>query len=243
MGGGVGGRFEGGGKSCSYKAEGVGASRGWSTGATGGEGLLNGIESGVPCVRFSREEWSDGRVLMVWVEHTHNVHVIDARTFDLAMHTVIPFPDLGYLITSPFYSPASRRHIAFRPDIFTPGQTRHTPRPQPLRTALSQDCRSREPRHRNRQRERAMGVYSAGSQCWQQPRRGCTPDPPTATRTPVPPRTNRDQPFPRIPTDGRASSDRLLVEDREQDLQDDLDLFSSNPSRYQVSLYSLSRKP
>ncbi|KAF8589197.1 hypothetical protein K439DRAFT_1658035 [Ramaria rubella] len=54
-----------------------------------------GVESGVRCVAFSGGERVNE--LLVWVEHTNNMHVIDARTFGLATHAVVPFPDLRHL--------------------------------------------------------------------------------------------------------------------------------------------------
>ncbi|GJJ08020.1 hypothetical protein Clacol_002227 [Clathrus columnatus] len=56
----------------------------------------NGPDSGIRSVKFTGGE-SD-RELLVWVEQTSNMHVIDARTFDLATHSIIPFPDLSDLL-------------------------------------------------------------------------------------------------------------------------------------------------
>ncbi|KAF8517387.1 hypothetical protein BU17DRAFT_8947, partial [Hysterangium stoloniferum] len=48
----------------------------------------NGLDSGIRSVEFTGGP--GGRELLLWVEHTVNLHVIDARTFDLATHIIIP---------------------------------------------------------------------------------------------------------------------------------------------------------
>jgi len=68
-------------------------------GRTSDDATNNGPDSGIRNVRFSAGE--GGRELMIFAEHTTNLHVIDARTFDLASHTIIPFPDLLHLPPSP----------------------------------------------------------------------------------------------------------------------------------------------
>jgi len=56
----------------------------------------NAPDSGIRSVEFTGGP--GGRELLLWVEHTVNLHVVDARTFDLATHIIIPFPDLTYLM-------------------------------------------------------------------------------------------------------------------------------------------------
>ncbi|KAF8575063.1 hypothetical protein K439DRAFT_774100 [Ramaria rubella] len=184
---------------------------------------------------------------MKCLQHTNNVHVVDARTFDLATHTVIPFPDLGYLITSPFYSPASSRSS-------TPTVQDGTSPSDPISSL--QDRRDTHPAP-NHSAPRSLNTVAVASPSvvivnanaqWASTQQAASfgntsssPDAAAHTRpthsdgpSPMQRTITQDQRFPRIPTDGRASSDRLLVEDREQDLRDDPDLIL-NPSMNPVN--------
>ncbi|KAF8575062.1 hypothetical protein K439DRAFT_1665225 [Ramaria rubella] len=111
----------------------------WEWEDLGGRGVgvgvgAGGVESGVRGVRFSGGE--TGRELLVWVEHTNNLHVIDARTFSLATHAIVPFPDLGYLKSNSSGGPA---HASGRPaePCTTPSASTSLGQPQNARSSSS----------------------------------------------------------------------------------------------------------
>ncbi|KAF8521775.1 WD40-repeat-containing domain protein [Hysterangium stoloniferum] len=66
------------------------------------------LGSGIRAITFSAGQ--NGRELLLWTEHTKNLHVIDARTFDLKSHCIIPFPDLTYAYPIPA-SPVSMYNL------------------------------------------------------------------------------------------------------------------------------------
>ncbi|KAF8521182.1 hypothetical protein JB92DRAFT_3111342 [Gautieria morchelliformis] len=60
--------------------------------------MLSGPDNGIRNLQFSTGD--AGRELCVFVEHTTNIHVIDARTFDPSTHRVFAFPDVGELLAA-----------------------------------------------------------------------------------------------------------------------------------------------
>lgn len=67
------------------------------------------------------------------MQHTHNIHVIDARTFDIATHLVIPFPNLEYLRPSVVVSSRSEvpedTIVSLSESLGTEVETERTPSP------------------------------------------------------------------------------------------------------------------
>ncbi|KAF8514602.1 hypothetical protein JB92DRAFT_124386 [Gautieria morchelliformis] len=65
----------------------------------------NGPDNGIRNLQFSTGD--AGRELCVFVEHTTNIHVIDARTFDPLTHRMFEFPDVDEMFAATSAEPAA----------------------------------------------------------------------------------------------------------------------------------------